>query len=39
VAREQEDTFEDEDAAIYRRAKNSVDEMHMARKFEKSIKL
>ena len=39
VAREQEDTFEDEDAAIYRRAKNSVDEMHRARKFEKSIKL
>jgi hypothetical protein len=39
VAREQEDMFEDEDAAIYRRAKNSVDEMHRARKFEKSIKL
>jgi hypothetical protein len=34
-----EDTFEDEDAAVYRRAKNSVDELHRARKFEKSIKL
>ena len=30
---------EDEDAAVYRRAKNSVDELHRARKFEKSIKL
>ena len=34
-----EDTFEDEDSAVYRRAKNSVDELHRARKFEKSIKL
>lgn len=34
-----EDAFEDEDAAVYRRAKNSVDELHRARKFEKSIKL
>ena len=30
---------EDEDAMIYRRAKASVDELHRARKFEKSIKL
>jgi len=29
----------DEDAAVYRRAKQSVDELHRARKFEKSIKL
>lgn len=34
-----EDLFEDEDAAVYRRAKASVDELHRARKFEKSIKL
>ena len=34
-----EDAFEDEDAAVYRRAKNSVDELHRARKFEKSIKV
>lgn len=34
-----DDVFEDEDAAIYRRAKASVDELHRARKFEKSIKL
>ena len=39
VAKHEEDTFEDEDAAVYRRAKNSVDELHRARKFEKSIKL
>lgn len=39
VAREQEDNFEDEDAAVYRRAKHAVDELHRARKFEKSIKL
>ena len=31
--------IEDEDAAVYRRAKQSVDELHRARKFEKSIKL
>lgn len=31
--------LEDEDAAVYRRAKQSVDELHKARKFEKSIKL
>jgi hypothetical protein len=37
--RAEEDAFEDEDAAVYRRAKNSVDELHRARKFEKSIKL
>lgn len=34
-----DDQFEDEDAAVYRRAKQSVDELHRARKFEKSIKL
>lgn len=34
-----EELFEDEDAAVYRRAKASVDELHRARKFEKSIKL
>ena len=34
-----DDINEDEDAAGYRRAKNSVDELHRARKFEKSIKL
>ena len=34
-----EDQLEDEDAAVYRRAKQSVDELHRARKFEKSIKL
>jgi len=39
VNAEKEDIFEDEDAAIYRRAKASVDELHRARKFEKSIKL
>jgi len=33
------DQNEDEDVAIYRRAKFSVDELHRARKFEKSIKL
>jgi hypothetical protein len=33
------DDNEDEDAQIYKRAKNSVDELHRARKFEKSIKL
>lgn len=31
--------LEDEDAAVYRRAKYAVDELHRARKFEKSIKL
>lgn len=31
--------LEDEDAAVYRRAKQAVDELHRARKFEKSIKL
>jgi len=36
---DRDDNFEDEDAAIYRRAKMSVDELHRARKFEKSIKL
>lgn len=35
----QKEEIEDEDAAIYRRAKQSVDELHRARKFEKSIKL
>ena len=30
---------EDEDAMVYRRAKQSVDELHRARQFEKSIKL
>ena len=34
-----EDANEDLDAAVYRRAKQSVDELHRARKFEKSIKL
>ena len=34
-----QDQFEDEDAAVYRRAKAAVDELHRARKFEKSIKL
>ena len=34
-----EDQLEDEDAAVYRRAKQAVDELHRARKFEKSIKL
>ena len=34
-----EELFEDDDAAVYRRAKASVDELHRARKFEKSIKL
>lgn len=36
---EKEERFEDEDAIIYKRAKQSVDELHRARKFEKSIKL
>ena len=31
--------LEDEDAAVYRRAKQAVDELHRARKFERSIKL
>lgn len=35
----QDDGNEDLDAAVYRRAKQSVDELHRARKFEKSIKL
>lgn len=39
AVKKNEDVFEDEDAAIYRRAKASVDELHRARKFEKSIKL
>lgn len=30
---------EEEDAAVYRRAKEAVDELHRARKFEKSIKI
>lgn len=34
-----DDFLEDEDAAVYRRAKQSVDELHRARKFDKSIKL
>ena len=34
-----EEAFEDEDAAVYRRAKFAVEELHRARKFEKSIKL
>ena len=34
-----QEEIEDEDAAVYRRAKQSVDELHRARKFEKSIKL
>ena len=34
-----QDLFEDEDAATYRRAKAAVDELHRARKFEKSIKI
>ena len=33
------DDLEDEDAAVYRRAKQAVEELHRARKFEKSIKL
>lgn len=36
---EKEERFEDDDAIVYKRAKNSVDELHRARKFEKSIKL
>ncbi len=36
---EKEERFEDDDAIIYKRAKQSVDELHRARKFEKSIKL
>ena len=36
---DKDDGLEDEDAAVYRRAKQSVDELHRARKFEKSIKL
>jgi hypothetical protein len=31
--------LEDDDAMTYRRAKFSVDELHRARRFEKSIKL
>ena len=34
-----DDILEDDDAIVYRRAKASVDELHRARKFEKSIKL
>ena len=34
-----QDLFEDDDAATYRRAKAAVDELHRARRFEKSIKL
>ena len=33
------DQFEDEDAAVYRRAKAAVDELHRARQFDKSIKI
>lgn len=29
----------EEEALVYKRAKESVDELHRARKFEKSIKL
>ena len=36
---EKEERFEDDDAIVYKRAKQSVDELHRARKFEKSIKL
>jgi hypothetical protein len=36
---DKDEYFEDEDAAVYRRAKQAVDELHKARKFEKSIKL
>jgi hypothetical protein len=36
---DKDEFFEDEDAAVYRRAKQAVDELHKARKFEKSIKL
>ena len=35
----QSEDNEDPDAQIYKRAKASVDELHRARKFEKSIKL
>ena len=34
-----EENFDDEDAMTYKRAKMAVDELHRARKFEKSIKL
>jgi hypothetical protein len=33
------DEMEDDDAIIYRKAKESVDELRRARKFEKSIKI
>jgi hypothetical protein len=36
---DKDEFFEDEDASVYRRAKQAVDELHKARKFEKSIKL
>ena len=36
---DKEDQLLDEDALVYKRAKQSVDELHRARKFEKSIKL
>lgn len=39
VGSNQLDAFEDEDAMTYRRAKANVDELHRARRFEKSIKL
>lgn len=39
ATKKNDEYFEDEDAAIYRRAKAAVDELHRARKFEKSIKL
>jgi len=35
----QDEALLDEDAQIYKRAKRSVDELHRARKFEKSIKI
>lgn len=39
TANQIDNQLEDEDAAVYRRAKQAVDELHRARKFEKSIKL
>jgi hypothetical protein len=33
------DKFEDEDAMVFRRAKEAVDELHRAKKFERSIKM
>ena len=37
-AKKNDDMFEDEDAAVYRRAKAAVDELHRARKYENRIK-